>query len=230
MRHSGRNIFKGTTYQTLAQMSLTLQYLRDPNFSYIHLEAPDSNDFNLVFKDGHKIICEAKDWSRGLQDHDVKKIIDKLSKSKIVSPDDEILIICSKYTTDIFEQIRNLAYFPETFENEFNKKGYSKKQIKLVSKLNVWLKTRDELEEGVHALFTEIIGFWLPDEDIKEFVRSVLIQRFHRGSAEGNIYTRGDIFSDIESKERRIKKSSSRFNKDYNNCEEQIDKLLVMSR
>ena len=56
-------------------MSLFLQQLRDQNFSYIQLEAPGFQDFNLVFKDEKKIICESKARSKPINYGDIKKIL-----------------------------------------------------------------------------------------------------------------------------------------------------------
>lgn len=199
MRHPGRAIFKGARYQTLAGMSLFLQFQRLSNFSYIHFEAPHTRDFDLVFVDNHKIICEARDWSDGLRDSNIASIVEKLGKEQAVGKEDEILIVCSKYKTDIFDLAKNLKFSPEAFEEQIIKRGYRKDQISLLLKLRVWQQTKDDLTDSVYALFSELIGFWLPDKDIKTIAHSKLLEKFYEGSAEGKIYARAELVSEIKS-------------------------------
>ena len=49
MSKAGQNLHKGINAQAYAAMSLFLQHLREPEFSYIHLEPQNFEDFNLVF-------------------------------------------------------------------------------------------------------------------------------------------------------------------------------------
>ena len=80
MSKAGQNVFKGVNAQAWAAMSLFLQYLREPNFSYIQFEAPRFEDFNLVFSDGKKIICESKDWNRPFGFSNLKSVLSGLVK------------------------------------------------------------------------------------------------------------------------------------------------------
>ena len=78
MGKKGQPNFKGIIFQSGAAISLFLQYLKKPNFSYIHLEAPGFQDFNLVFNDGKKIICEAKNWKRKFNYSNLRKILNDI--------------------------------------------------------------------------------------------------------------------------------------------------------
>lgn len=226
--HPGRNPFKGTNYQTLAALALFLQHLRNPTFSYIQMETPRSVDFTLVFADGHKVICEAKDWKGGLRDRNLKDIVRKLNENEkeTVGAADEILVICSLCLTRTFEKIETLRFWPqEVLENELAKQGYERELGTLLSKLRLWQQTKDVLEDLVYSLFSQAIGFWLPQEDIEEIVRSILLKAFHWGSAEGNVYSRKDIEREIQSQASRAKGRSTIFNERLTSYGKQIDKL-----
>ena len=82
MGKKGQPNFKGIIYQSGAAVSLFLQYLKNPNFSYIHLEAPKFQDFNLVFNDGKKIICEAKNWKRKFNYANLREILGDILNRK----------------------------------------------------------------------------------------------------------------------------------------------------
>ena len=214
MIHPGRNPFKGTDYQTLAALSLFLQHLREPAFRCINLESPPSIDFELIFTDGHKTICEAKDWAGGLQNHDIELIVDKLRKC-VVGKDDEILIICNKCSVDVGRLLEKLRSSENLLENEF----------RLWTNLRIWEQTREILEHAVYILFSEIIPFWLPDQDIKEFADSIRLQKFHRGSAEGAVIKKDDFEAATSSLQLRVSESGSRFN-EIRSFEEQIDQII----
>src|SRR3989339_885452 len=102
MSKAGQYNYKGINAQAWAAMSLFLQYLRDPKFSSIHLEAANFEDFNLAFDDGKK----------------------NISDKGALSDKDEILVICSKANANLISDVRNVKYFDE-LQKKFTKKGYS---------------------------------------------------------------------------------------------------------
>ena len=96
MSKSGQSNFTGISAQSWAALSLFLQYLKDPHFSYIHLESSAGEDFDLVFKNGKKIICESKAWNRNITYYNLKKILHNIISKKSINTEDEILIVCPK--------------------------------------------------------------------------------------------------------------------------------------
>jgi len=231
-KHPGRNIFRGTNYQTLAALALFLQYLKIPSFLSIQLETPGAIDFTLVFADEHKIVCEAKDRKDGLDESKLKAFVKNLYKNEKEAVDaaDEILVICNQCNqslTRTFEQIESLRFWPqEVLEEELAKKGYDRELGKLLSKLRLWEQPKNILEDLVYLLFSQAIGFWLSQEDIEEVVRSILLESFHWGSAEGNVYKREDIECEIQSQASKAKTRSTIFNEKWTSYEKQINKLM----
>ena len=89
----GQYNYKGVNAQAWAAMSLFLQYLRYTDFSYIQLEASQFEDFNLVFNDGRKIVCESKDWRRNFSFADLKKVLKSILKKNVLGEKDKGLDI-----------------------------------------------------------------------------------------------------------------------------------------
>jgi len=207
----GQSNIKGVNAQAWAAMSLFLQYLRDPNFSYIQLEAPKFEDFNLVFSDGHKIICESKDWEQEFNFSHLRKVLDDILKKTPIGEKDEILIICSNVNKNLVSDIKNVKYF-EKLKTKFKQKGYADQNITLLNRLNLWLVPSKFNEEIIYSLFAELINFWLPADEITRSVDNVLIQKIYKGSAQGRTYSRADIFKEIEDLKREIQNRSDFFN------------------
>ena len=224
---SGQHNFKGINFQTLAAMSLFLQYLREPDFNYIQLEDPKWADFTLIFKDGHKIICESKNYANGLQDNHIRKIIEKINlRSEEINNNDEILIICSNHTTKTAEEIQTYKYWPEKFKEHFLNKGYSESQLDSLSKVKIWKVSSNLNTSIIYSLLNELIGFWLPKDDLEKTANSVLFSYFYKGSETGNVFSREDIINEIKSEANRAIKKSSRFNEDIFQRDEQINHII----
>lgn len=212
MNNQGRNIFIGINYQTIAAFALYLQYLNDKEFSYIQLEALDLSDFHLVFKNERKIICESKNYSSNLTDYKIKEILEKIVEKKNINDNDEILIICSKCNTGFFKEIKNLWFYKKDLEDIFRGKGFSEALINILqkNKINLWEIAEDLIEDIIFSLFYELVGFWLPDDEIKKIVHSIQIEKFYKGSAKGETYTRDDIFNRINEFSKKIKNDSTK--------------------
>lgn len=211
MSKAGQYNYKGINAQSWAAMSLFLQYLRDPKFSSVQLESDNFEDFNLVFDDGKKIICESKDRKEKFSFPQLKTLLENISNKGALSDKDEILVICSKANSKLVSDVRNLKYFDE-LQNKFIKKGYSSKLLPLLSKVRFWIVPASFNSEVIYSLFAELINFWLPPEDIKRFVDSILIQKIYKGSASGATYSRSNIFKEIEKFKKEIQKGSDYFN------------------
>lgn len=211
MGKHGQYNYIGINSQSWAAMSLFLQFLRDPKFQAIQLEAPLFEDFNLIFSDGRKLVCESKDWKRKLGYSDLKDILENLAQKKSMQEKDEILVVCSNVNDDLVSDVKNVRYFNE-LSKKFIKKGYSQESLSLLSKTKFWVVPQTFNENVIYSLFTELIDFWLPSEEIKRFVDSLLIERIYKSSQSGATYDRTTIFKEIESFKDEIQKSSDSFN------------------
>src|SRR3989338_7650537 len=105
MSKAGQYNYKGINAQAWAAMSLFLQYLRDPKFSSIQLEAINFEDFNLAFDDGKKIICESKDRKEKFSYPQLKELLENILSKGSLGDKDEILVICSKANTDLISEV-----------------------------------------------------------------------------------------------------------------------------
>src|SRR3989344_9644788 len=105
MSKAGQYNYKGINAQTWAAMSLFLQHLRDQKFSSIQLEAANFEDFNLVFNDGKKIICESKDRKEKFSYPHLKALLENISGKGALSDKDEIIVICSKANADLISGV-----------------------------------------------------------------------------------------------------------------------------
>ena len=138
MGSQGQSNYKGINAQAWAAMSLFLQHLRDPNFSYMHLEAPKFEDFNLVFKEEKKIICESKDWRQRFSFPHLKKILSSLLRKTAIGDKDEILIICSNLDPKLKESVENAKYGSRFISPIFKRKHFSIQQIAVLNKVRFW--------------------------------------------------------------------------------------------
>ena len=204
MGRQGQYNYAGITYQSWAAMSLFLQYLKKPNFSYIHLEAPEFQDFNLVFNDGKKIICEAKNWKRKFSYPNLRKILNDILNRKNLGENDEILFICNEINEDLENRVKNAEYFKNTkyFKKEFypyfEEKKFTVEQINILPQVKFWKVSEDINESLVYSLFEELLDFWLPENDLKRIVDSILIDKIYKGSSKGETFTKDELFMEIE--------------------------------
>jgi len=199
MTRQGQYNYKGINAQAYAAMSLFLQYLRDPKFSYVHLEAPKLADFVLVFNDGHKIICESKDWEQKFSFFHLKKVLNSLLKRATIGENDEILIICTNLDEELEEKVRNIKYFYKLCISEFKRKKFTDQQIAVLNRTKFWRVYKKFNRKIIYSLFSELINFWLPQEEINRIIDSILMKKIYEGSEKGARFSREDIISEIES-------------------------------
>lgn len=222
----GKEVHSGIKYQALASLALFLQYLKIPEFDHIHLEAPGWADFNLVFNDGRKIICEAKFRTRGVQDYIVREILGKIARTRSVNEGDEILIVCNKYNAKVFEIAKYYKYMPESFNAILDKKGYTEAEKQLIPKLRVWQVEEENLWSIINLLFYELIGFWLPEDDIRRVIDSILIRDVYEGAEKGSTFSREEVKRNIHLLAKEIKKSSTSFNEELRSYEDRIKTII----
>ncbi|MDE2037779.1 MAG: hypothetical protein KGI69_00975 [Patescibacteria group bacterium] len=221
---SGQANIAGINAQVWAAMSLFLQFLRDPRFIQIHLEAPGFQDFNLLFNDGKKIICESKDRKQPFNYADLKKILKNVAGNQSLSKDDEILIVCRSANKNLVSDVRHGRYFEE-IKNKFKKKGYSDAQVSLLQNVKFWVIPPSFNEQIIYSLFTDLVSFWLPASDIEKIVDNILVQKIYKGSAKGATYSRVDILKEINQLADDAKNNSVYYNDGLQKREDQFSNL-----
>ena len=223
MSKAGQNNYKGVNAQAWAAMSLFLQYLRDPGFSQIQLEALGFDDFNLIFTDGKRIICEAKDRKQKFSYPQLLEVLDKVSKRGSLGEKDEILIICTNANQEFVSDLKNVKYF-EKLQGKFKKKGFSDQLVPLLGRVNLWKVPPKFNEEIVYSLFSELINFWIPTEEITRCVDNILVQKIYKGSELGRTFSRSDLVAQIDSLRKEIRDRSDYF-KDQESKRGQFSRL-----
>ncbi|MBP9711546.1 MAG: hypothetical protein KBD55_00750 [Candidatus Pacebacteria bacterium] len=211
MTKAGQNTQIGIYVQNWAAMSLFLQFLRDHRFSYIHLESSKSEDFDLVFAEDKKIVCESKYKGVNLDYAQLKEILENIEKKKSIGVQDEILIVCKKLSTDLESKVKNIKYF-EDIKSFFKRKGYSDECIELLSKVKFWKLSEKIDEELNYSLVADAIKFWLPEEDVKEFTDSIFKNNIFKKSTTGSTYSRVDFNQDVIALRTRVEERSDYFN------------------
>jgi len=233
MNKHGANNIKGINYQCQAALSLFLQYLREPNFSYIHLEAPNYADFNLVFVDGSKIICESKNWGKDINYSELKTILGTILRKNSITDDDKILIVCSNLNKKMAEEVRCVRYYD--LKKAFNqlpdmiKIKFSRKIIEILPKVDFWEVKEKHQENIVYSLFEELLNLnvWLPKDKIEIFADEILLKKIQYGSAKSSIYRKQEIFDEIEKIRQNAIRDSGLFDKDRIEKQKQLENIIT---
>lgn len=221
----GQPNIRGINAQIQASMSLFLQFLRDPRFLQIYLEPAGFQDFNLVFNDGHKIICESKNWKEIFNYAHLRSVLQNISDNKIVGDNDEILIICNNVSDNLKSDIEYVKYF-EYLKNKFKQKGYSDTAIVLLPRVKFWIVPSSFNEKIIYSLFANLINFWIPSDDVERIVDRILIQKIYKGSAKGGTYSKTDILKEIDDLVSEVKHNSIY----YNNLEKREKQFKVLDK
>jgi len=231
-KSSGPSNIKGINYQCQASLSLFLQYLKETNFLYIHLEAPGYADFNLVFDDGSKIICESKAYKKKFNYSDLKKTLESIIKKNRISEQDKILIICSNLNKKMAKEVRYVRYYdlkkafnqlPENIKGKF-----SKKIIEILPRVDFWEVKENYQENIVYSLFKELLNLsvWLPQCRIKDYENTILFKKIQYGSAKSSIYDKKEIFDQIEKIRQSAIKDSGLYDVQRVKREKQIENII----
>ncbi len=202
MSTSGRANISGINSQMFSAISLFLQYLKEPSFIKIVLEAPKMQDFVLVFKDGHKIICENKDHARSISYPQIKKIINGVMLGNQLNQEDEILIVCSKLNSAARNHIEHLKYWPLA-EKELRRKNFNEDEIKVLRQVRFWEVQFEQTQNLAYRLFYETLNMWLPEEDLKSYLNNLIINKIYERSAKGEEFTSAEIWQEIEQLKKR---------------------------
>ncbi len=223
---------KGINAQNWAAMSLFLQYVTRPNFSYIGFEGEKLEDFHLVFKDGKKTICESK--ARDINLADIRNILDKITKHAQISKQDEILIVCKSVNKNAKDLIENYKYFTKNIEKKLkNKKHkFEDKHLKLISQLKFWeVKSRKRTEKATKVLMARVLNypspFWINQRRLNQITDSFVLQKVYFGSEKGDILTRNDFLKSLKSEKVQILEDSGyNYEKEKKTTEKRIKELI----
>ncbi len=144
---TAHSVFSGLNAQVLAAFSLFLQYLTNPKFSYIHLEAKNFQDFNLVFSDGRKIICEVKDRKKAFSYANLKEVLDLLHHEDMGEKKDYIHWDCRKISKRFKKKIENAKYLKSAQKKLIDQQGFTHTHMKLIRKLKEKRAEQDNKED-----------------------------------------------------------------------------------
>ena len=224
MSKAGQNTQKGISAQNWAAMSLFLQFLKRPGFSYIQLEPDDSEDFDLVFSGGKRIICESKYRKETFGYKQLLELLKTIRERKQIGEQDEILVVCKSANKDLVSNIKNIKWFKE-LKKKFEEKSFDIESIESLPKVQFWILSNG-LDDGInYSLVAELLDMWLPSDDIKKFTDSTIYQSIYKSSTRGGVYRREDFERDITNFKDEVQKRSDYFNNEKKTKDEQFEKL-----
>jgi len=226
MSSKGQNTQKGIFAQNWAALSLFLQFLKDPNFSYIQLEPNNSEDFDLVFSNGKKIICESKYRLEKFSYSQLKQLLEKVVARKSISDQDEILVICRNVSENLISSIKNIRFLTlgKSIQKRMKKRGLNDQLFNLMPRVNFWALKKVKNNELNYSLVSELINLWIPDDDIRRFTNDILQNNISQKAIDGAVYSRLDFDNDVIDFRTEVQNRSDFFNK-KNNKTTQFSKL-----
>src|SRR3989344_4974768 len=195
MSKKGQNTQKGIFAQNWAALSLFLQFLRDKDFSYIQIEPDHSEDFDLVFSSGKKVICESKYRLEKFSYSQLKELLEKITARGSIDSRDEILVVCKNVSENLISLTKYIRYsaFREQEKAKLIKLGFNDQLLNLVSQVNFWQLEKVEDNELNYSLVAELINFWVPEDDIKRFTNDILQTKISQKATAGAAYSRSDL-------------------------------------
>lgn len=217
----GQPNIAGVNAQSLASMSLFLQFLRDPKFFHIHLEVPGFQDFNMVFEDDRKIICESKARKSNFSYVNLKEVLDSLLKKGTVNQKDEILIICTNISEDLSSEISYLKY-SDGLTDKLKAKKFTKKHLPLLRQVQFWVVPPSFNATVIYSLFAELITFWLPAKDIEKIVNDILIRKIYYGAELATTFSKQDFLKEVDDLASEVKLNSTLYNSELKEVEKQF--------
>src|SRR3989344_2310118 len=226
MSKSGQNNQKGIFAQNWAALSLFLQFLKDKNFAYIQLEPNDSEDFNLVFGDGKKIICESKYKLGQFTYSQLKEVLEKIVERGSVEGRDEILIVCRSVGQELISSTKNIRFsaFNKNLKVKLKKKGFSEELFDLMPRVNFWPLGQIEDSDINYSLVADLLNLWVPAEEIQRFTNDILQKNIFKKATAGSVYSREDFNKDLNDFRKEVQDRSDFFNLKKSK-EEQFTKL-----
>lgn len=217
----GKATYKGINSQSWAALSLFLQYVRF-NLNYIAFEQDKLKDFDLVFTDQKKIICESK--TERITHSIIREILDKLVDNDKVGDKDEILIICQDISPEAQSDIENLKYY-DHLKKKLKEKKFTEKHLELVPKVKFWKVDKSINQLIVNSLLSEVLGAWVPDQTFQEIINDIIIEKVYKGSESGGILTKKDFYQMLDDRKKQIQRNAG-YEDEQNQKLEQIDRVL----
>lgn len=230
MSKTVHSTFKGLNTQVKASLLYFLVNLENSDFDRVILEDEQWEDFTLVFKSGKRVICESKNWKKPLNWTDIKNILNKVISKKTLRVEDKIEIICSNLLPEIKENKDYFNYELPSIKKIYKDNSFSDKQIKLLKKTHFYeIPTNDpdqSLYEGCLVYLYRQISYWLPEHELENLLDSILVHEIYEKSAKGTAFTRNELFSRINLYKDKKIKSSSAYDSDKREKEDQIKSVL----
>lgn len=222
----GPSTIDGINAQAVAALSLFLQYIREENFSYIHLEPPGLQDFNIVFENGKTIFCEAKEWKAKFSYPDLREILENIYDDFDEERGDEVLIICKSVNQALLNNINSVRHF-KYIESTFVEKKFSEKLLRILPNVKFWIINQDFRWEIIVTLLSELLGFWMPFDDLKKMADSILVNKIYLGSAKSSIYSKIEFINFLRRESENIKTNSYLYNATLKSTKEQYEALKL---
>lgn len=226
MTKPAHNVFKGLKAQSLAAFSLFLQCLGQDDFEYIHLESDKGEDFDLVFKDGHKIICESKARKAAFGFSNLKDLLATVSKKRSIAQNDQILVVCTNANEKLENILSHFKYYPAPFIHEFTKRGFPQNLIDYLNQVRIWRVKPNYNQEIIYALFDELSQVWLPSDRMEELISHILWKKIFCKSASGSKYTRREFFSELNQFRQKLVKEGGILDREARKNEDVLKDLL----
>ncbi len=200
MSKAGQRTFKGINAQAKAAFLLFLDRLKDPEFTHIHLEAADWEDFNLHFKN-KKIVCEAKNHKKKLSFGDLKSILKTIASRQALDAEDEITIACAGVGPQLrkaFDELNGwMGSHPKT-RKPFTKRGFRKAELELLLRTSFFEFNPKTLSREIAELLYQQLQFWVPSHEITALRDSLLVNYVYENSAIGQEFTRQELLQKID--------------------------------
>lgn len=99
------------------------------------------------------------------------------------------MIACSNLDDEFASKVRATKYFEGALK-EFASHKYGDKEIAMLPRVRFWRIPPELNEKIVYSLFAELIGFWLPYQDVERIAKSILVDQIYKGSAKGKLIQR----------------------------------------
>lgn len=221
MSKKGQDNISGIEAQQWAALSLFLQHLSAPEFEQIELEPSQLHDFNLVYKDGHKIICESKYYKAGFTYSDLKKILTSTIGKKDLGEKDVILIVCQSYSDSLAGDVKMTRYFPDKYNKIFRDKKFGEQEIELLPKVKFWSASVEANKIACHELLEDYSWFWVPEKDLERFC-STLRATFNDLAKKGGVFSRSELRQVLEDFEKEIIKKTNYYDSEKRNAEDMV--------
>lgn len=225
MSKKGQNNIIGVEAQQWAALSLFLQYLSDPQFDHIRLEPSNYEDFNLIFRDDRKIICESKYRKRAFSYSHLRGVLKTISSKYNVKDGDAILIVCRKLDNSLVSNTKMIRYFPEKYNQIFRNKQFSKREIVLLPKVKFWVVSSDFNKGVCYALLEDYAPFWIPQEDLKRFSESLKVQ-FNELAKRGASFSRGELNEKLKNLKKEIIRKTNYYDSEKRSAENMIAGII----